>query len=171
MSVSTIVVALNAQLLRRIDLPPTPSKEPDAPARLTLAALAALVTAACGSDTTNDAAPESGSGSGSSRTVDVEMVDVAFEPAEVTVAEGETVTLRFTNTGEVTHDAFIGDTDAQDDHEMDMADTHGEHGASANDTTAPSPSNPATRPRSPTPSTRPAASRSAATNPATTRPA
>lgn len=109
------------------------------PARLTLAALAAgvaLVTAACGSDTTNDAAPESGSGSGSSRTVDVEMVDVAFEPAEVTVAEGETVTLRFTNTGEVTHDAFIGDTDAQDDHEMDMADTHGEHGASDNDNSA-----------------------------------
>lgn len=104
------------------------------PAGLTLAALAAsvaLATAACGGDATDGTA--SPSDGGSSRTVDVEMVDMAFKPAEITLAKGDKVTFRFTNTGKIAHDAFIGDTEAQADHEDEMGDTHGEHGASDDD--------------------------------------
>lgn len=88
--------------------------------RLTAPAL--LVTlavglAACGGDDEPTAAAD--------RTVEIDMVDIAFEPAEVEVAAGETVRFVFTNDGEIAHDAFIGDADAQDDHAADMADDHG----------------------------------------------
>ncbi len=90
-------------------------------------ALAALVVllagAACGSDDTGAA---TGSG-GASRVVEVEMVDIAFEPATLTVAAGEEVTFRFTNTGVVPHDAFVGDEDAQADHEQEVGDDAGMH--------------------------------------------
>ena len=59
------------------------------------------------------------------RTIEIDMVDIAFEPAELEVSAGETVRFVFTNEGEVAHDAFIGDPDAQDDHAEDMADDHG----------------------------------------------
>jgi uncharacterized cupredoxin-like copper-binding protein len=103
--------------------------------RLTLAAVTTavlLVTAACGgTDTTSDTATSGSgsSGSDSRRSVDVDMVDIAFRPAELTVARGETVTFRFTNTGKLAHDAFIGDKDAQADHEKEMGGSHGDHGA------------------------------------------
>ena len=58
------------------------------------------------------------------------MVDIAFEPTAIRVARGETVRLRFTNTGKLAHDAFIGTPDEQSDHEDEMreaddADAHG----------------------------------------------
>lgn len=56
----------------------------------------------------------------SPRTVEVEMVDNAFEPAEVAVAAGETVRFVFRNTGAVGHDAVIGDEAAQEEHEEEM---------------------------------------------------
>ena len=76
----------------------------------------AVTLAACGGG--DDAATPDGDER--RRTVDVEMVDVAFEPAKLEVARGETVRFRFTNNGKVAHDAFIGDSDAQADHEADM---------------------------------------------------
>jgi len=56
------------------------------------------------------------------------MVDIAFEPDKIDVSAGEKVRFVFTNDGEVAHDAFIGDSEAQDQHAEDMADEHGGHG-------------------------------------------
>ena len=58
------------------------------------------------------------------------MVDIAFEPDKLQVEAGETVRFVFRNTGEVAHDAFIGDSDAQADHEAEMreADDDGHDG-------------------------------------------
>jgi uncharacterized cupredoxin-like copper-binding protein len=104
--------------------------------RLTVAALAGtlvLVTAACGSDED----PTTTAGEGEGRTVEVEMVDIAFEPETLTVEQGETVTFRFTNNGRVAHDAFIGDAEAQADHEAEMADGgDGGHGHGGDDADA-----------------------------------
>src|SRR3546814_9470160 len=58
-------------------------------------------------------------GESADRTVEVDMVDIAFEPETIDVAAGETVRFVFTNSGEVAHDAFIGDDTAQDDHAAD----------------------------------------------------
>ena len=113
-----------------------------------LTIVAALGLAACGDDgeaSTGSRDPEA-SGSGP-RTVEIEMVDNAFEPSEVEVTEGETVRFAFRNTGAVAHDAIIGDEMAQDEHEQEMrtadeaaqADEAGEmgddmgHGSTASD--------------------------------------
>lgn len=82
--------------------------------------------ASCGDD---DAA-DSGSGSDAARTVEIEMVDIAFEPDTVEVEAGETIRFVFTNNGTVMHDAFIGDEAAQEEHgrEMRDAESDGEHG-------------------------------------------
>lgn len=84
--------------------------------RLVVAALAigALTLAACGDDDTT-AGTEA-----SPRTVEIDMRDIEFSPDEVDVEAGETVRFVFHNRGDVTHDAFIGDEAAQDDHEMEM---------------------------------------------------
>ena len=69
------------------------------------------------------------------RSVNVDMVDIAFEPTVVTATAGERVVFRFKNRGEATHDAFIGTAKAQRAHEREMRkaerddDGHGsEHG-------------------------------------------
>ena len=100
-------------------------------ARATVVAAIVSVTVACGAD--NDVRDTSASRStGREQTVDVEMVDIAFEPKTLEVAEGERVTFRFRNTGKVAHDAFIGDREAQLDHEKEMAQAHGgDHGGDA----------------------------------------
>jgi uncharacterized cupredoxin-like copper-binding protein len=93
---------------------------------LVLPALALL--AACGSD---DGSAGAGAGQGADRTIDVEMRDIAFSPTSVDVRVGETVRFNFKNTGQVTHDAFIGDAGAQDAHEKEMREGH-HHGKQAN---------------------------------------
>jgi len=97
------------------------------PAPIVLASLAlALVAGACSSD--DNASGGGGQGGGdASRTIEIDMRDNAYSPDTVTVEDGETVRFVFTNTGEATHDAFIGDEAAQDDHEMEMNE-HGGHG-------------------------------------------
>lgn len=67
-----------------------------------LAAAVALGAVACGSD-----APEA------DRTVELDMVDIAFEPTMVEVATGETVRFVFHNHGQQAHDAVAGDHDEQ----------------------------------------------------------
>lgn len=79
------------------------------------AAAFALLIAACGG--TDD---PSSSGTDADRTIEVDMVDIAFEPDTLEVEAGQTIRFVFTNTGEVAHDAFIGDADAQEDHEDEM---------------------------------------------------
>lgn len=87
-----------------------------------------VVLAACGS---SDDSPGA-AGAGDARTVEVEMRDIAFAPTAVDVRAGEKVRFLFKNTGQVTHDAFIGDPAAQDEHEKEMRGDHGGHGKEAN---------------------------------------
>ena len=99
----------------------------DPRARFALAAVAVLAAAGCSSHEGLSAAPD--------RTVDVTMVDNAFEPTSVSVKTGETITFRFTNTGAVRHEGVIGDDAVQEEHRTDMAtssteadDGHGDDG-------------------------------------------
>jgi uncharacterized cupredoxin-like copper-binding protein len=96
--------------------------------RVLVAVLAALapVAAACGGDDDSDA---SGDGTNADRTIELDMSDTEFDPESIEVNQGETVRFVFTNTGKVDHDAFIGDKDAQADHEAEMrAAEEEEHG-------------------------------------------
>ena len=81
-------------------------------------AVLALVGVACGGD--DDDATDAGSDS-ATRTVEIAMKDIEFDPDQLEVEAGETVRFAFENDGEVAHDAFIGDEDAQADHEDEMA--------------------------------------------------
>ncbi len=89
---------------------------------------ALVLLAACGSD---------GGGStlasaGEDRTIEIEMRDIAFVPTEVDVRTGEKIRFVFTNRGTLTHDAFIGDAAAQEEHEKEMRSGHSQsEGASA----------------------------------------
>lgn len=87
------------------------------PARLMMVALVlvALVLAGCGGDDDDGGAAGSGT-----RTVEIEMRDIAFSPDQIDVRAGETVRFVFNNVGKVRHDAFIGDEAAQEEHEMEM---------------------------------------------------
>lgn len=78
-----------------------------------------LVLAACGSDGDDDTTGGA-TGAEADRTVEVEMSDNAFAPTSIDVAAGETVRFIFDNTGEVAHDAFVGDAAAQAAHEDEM---------------------------------------------------
>jgi uncharacterized cupredoxin-like copper-binding protein len=87
--------------------------------------LLAVMLAACGGDSGTGAA----SSESDARTIEVEMVDIAYEPAAIVVEVGETVRLVFTNNGQEVHEAFVGDADEQDDHAGEMADMGGmDHG-------------------------------------------
>jgi uncharacterized cupredoxin-like copper-binding protein len=56
------------------------------------------------------------------RTVEiVANDDFSFEPAEVSVAAGETVTFRVVNQGSLIHDFTLGDQATQEEHEAEMA--------------------------------------------------
>lgn len=92
-----------------------------------LAAVAgiAVVAAACGGDDSTDTADSDRA----DRTVQIRMVDIAFEPDRVDVAAGETVRFVFTNDGDVAHDAFVGDRAAQADHEQQMRDADDDSGS------------------------------------------
>ncbi len=94
---------------------------------LSLLAIPVLgVLAACGS------ADDSPSAASDARTVEVEMRDIAFAPTAVDVRAGEKVRFLFKNTGQVTHDAFIGDPAAQDEHEKATRGDHDGHRKGSN---------------------------------------
>ena len=80
-----------------------------------VAAVAMLVTAACGGGGRDNSALQA-----PTKTVDVNMMDIAFQPATVSAQRGERVEFVFHNEGKVAHDAFIGDSMAQADHERQM---------------------------------------------------
>ncbi|HEX6301031.1 MAG TPA: plastocyanin/azurin family copper-binding protein [Acidimicrobiia bacterium] len=55
------------------------------------------------------------------RTIDIDANnDLTFDPASITISEGETITFRVTNTGNLEHDFVLGDEDAQEAHEAEM---------------------------------------------------
>ena len=89
---------------------------------LLLVAGLALVAAACGNDS------PSGSNDAATRTVAITMRDIAFEPTSLQVDAGETVRFVFTNEGKLSHDAFLGDTAAQAEHETEMRAADDSHG-------------------------------------------
>lgn len=91
---------------------------------LALATTVLLLMTACGNDTSSN--------DREARTVNVDMVDIGFEPDTIDVAAGETVRFVFRNTGAITHDAFIGDKSAQADHATEMRDGDA-HGAGHGD--------------------------------------
>lgn len=88
------------------------------------AAALLMLLAGCGSGHDES---HGGSAAEASRTVEVEMRDIAYEPAAVTVQAGETVKFVFRNVGEAVHDAFVGDGAAQAEHENDMRKSEGPH--------------------------------------------
>ena len=98
-----------------------------------LFAMLIVMAAACGAD------DDEGSTAGApDDTIEVEMVDNAFEPAEVEVAAGEEVTFVFDNDGAALHEAYVGDEAAQAEHVATMrtqeADGDGEeHGGGHGD--------------------------------------
>lgn len=115
-------------------------RDPDMHCRTRIAASIGVVTlltiaAACGSDRTSDGPQSSVAASGgltpdAAGTVALQMEDIKFDTTTLTVHSGQTVNFRFTNTGMVTHDAFIGDAAAQAEHDAEMAATAGTPGMS-----------------------------------------
>ena len=87
---------------------------------LALVAGLAAVTTACGSS-------DGTKGAKGARTVQIEMHDIAYQPADVKVTAGETVRFVFHNQGKIAHDAFLGDESAQMDHEREMTGMGGMH--------------------------------------------
>lgn len=96
----------------------------------------ALTVAACGQDTgetttTETTGSEFAFGSpadaaDADRVVEIQTSDaLTFEPADITVAAGETVTFRLTNEGAVVHDFTLGDQATQDEHETEMSEMDG----------------------------------------------
>ena len=67
-----------------------------------------------GSTGTSAALPEP------SQTVDVTMVDIGYRPTTLNVHRGDRVEFVFHNEGKIPHDAFIGNTAAQAEHEQQM---------------------------------------------------
>ena len=88
-----------------------------------------VLAAACGAD-----GPD-GSGDGgiaapagtpeSPRTIEVAMVDIAFEPTALSVQAGETVKFVFTNEGAIEHEATFGDEAEQEEHATEMREAEG----------------------------------------------
>jgi uncharacterized cupredoxin-like copper-binding protein len=82
---------------------------------LTLIATLAVTGVACGDD------DEGSNAAGPEETIEVGMVDNAYEPAEVEATAGEEVTFVFDNGGAAVHEAYVGDEAAQEEHAMAMA--------------------------------------------------
>lgn len=104
---------------------------------LVAVALMAVITAACGGGNNSPAMKTDGStgttgmnmggstattnsGAAGTRTVEIKMVDIGYQPNTLSVKRGERIDFTFQNDGKIPHDAFIGDTAAQADHEKEM---------------------------------------------------
>lgn len=98
----------------------------------TLILALALTIAACGQETGGTTTPETtesefafGSPADAAdavRLIEIQTTDaLTFEPADITVAAGETVTFRLSNDEGVVHDFTLGDQATQDEHEAEMS--------------------------------------------------
>ena len=57
------------------------------------------------------------------RVIEIDANDtLTFDASEITVAAGETITFRITNTGNIAHDFTLGDQETQAEHEAEMMD-------------------------------------------------
>lgn len=87
--------------------------------KLVIASIAisiALAASACGGDDAGTVASND-----DTRTVKIEMRDIAYSIKSLDVKKGETIKFTFDNAGKVDHDAFVGDEMAQADHEKEMS--------------------------------------------------
>jgi len=80
-------------------------------------AASTVVFVACGSDGGDTV----GVPGDQPRTIEVAMTDMAFNPDEIDVAAGETVTFVFRNDGAVRHEAVFGELAEQEAHHAEMA--------------------------------------------------
>lgn len=96
----------------------------------------ALTIGACGQETGETTTPETtgsefafGSPADAAdavRLIEIQTTDaLTFEPADIIVAVGETVTFRLSNDGAVIHDFTLGDQATQDEHEAEMSEMGG----------------------------------------------
>lgn len=61
------------------------------------------------------------------RVIEIEALDtLEFDPPEITVSVGETVTFRVTDPGALPHDFMIGTEEMQEEHDAEMAEMSGE---------------------------------------------
>jgi uncharacterized cupredoxin-like copper-binding protein len=100
------------------------------------AAVIAIITAACGGGDGDgddhskmdmgESTATTGATGAVTRTVEITMVDIAFEPKTLSVQRGERIEFVFHNRGNISHDAFFGETAAQADHEKEMREMEGE---------------------------------------------
>jgi uncharacterized cupredoxin-like copper-binding protein len=94
------------------------------PSRLALLPAAALLLVACSSGdgaTASPSVPSSPAPSAASTQIDVTLTDqLRMEPAPLTVPAGVPVTFVVTNSGAIQHEFYIGDEEAQAEHEQDM---------------------------------------------------
>lgn len=89
------------------------------PVAAAVAAAGLLVVAGCSSRSSRSASSSAAAGV---RTVDISMVDNAYQPASpISATKGETVKFVFHNNGKLPHEATLGDMAAQDAHENEMA--------------------------------------------------
>ena len=106
-----------------------------------VAALLALFATACGGGSKDHSAMNMGGStsttgaavSSATKTVDIDMVDIGYVPKALSTQRGERIEFVFHNRGKIPHDALIGDTAAQADHEKEMrgakaGSTSGDHG-------------------------------------------
>ena len=95
-----------------------------------------LTMAACGQDSGQTTNPETtgsefafgspADAADADRVIEIQTTDaLAFEPAVITVAAGETVTFRLSNEGALAHDFTLGDQATQDEHEAEMSEMGG----------------------------------------------
>lgn len=107
------------------------------PAALVLIVVVAMAVAACAQDPGDATNGDNVTGSEFSfgspaeaadadRVIEIQATDnLTFEPANITVAAGETVTFRLINQGNLVHDFTLGDQTTQDKHEAEMAEMGG----------------------------------------------
>jgi uncharacterized cupredoxin-like copper-binding protein len=89
--------------------------------RLIAVAMAVLALGACGGDDGEETGTP-GDATGAKRTVEARALDNRkYEPTEIRVQPGETVTIRVTNTGTSLHEFYLGNEQQHEDHEEEMA--------------------------------------------------
>lgn len=92
--------------------------------RFALLPAAALLIAACssgGGAAESLSAPSSAVSSAASTRIEVALTDeLRIEPASLTVPAGVPVTFVVSNTGAIQHEFYIGDEEAQAEHEQEM---------------------------------------------------
>lgn len=96
-------------------------RTPRALTALTALVIVATPLAACSSDNNSSQATTS------DRTVTVTMTDNAYTPKNISAKAGESVTFKFVNDGQMTHEAYFGSEKDQDDHAAEMMGGDGGH--------------------------------------------